>query len=317
MRLGFAVKLVSSSGFKASDARRHASGPHLRTSIELLTPLLGELDRLDLRMYRIPDGFVPYGTHPDLPQFHGQIEECAAELAELGELVRRLDIRMSNHPGQYTVLNSTREDVRDKAAWDLDQHAALFDAMGLGDEAVVVLHVGGTTDGHDAGIERFERALDNVSERARRRLVIENDDRSYSLPQVVELSRRTGLRVVFDTLHHFCLDPERMPAGEALAAALATWPTDQVPKVHVSSPRLDATWPAPVGTPPTGHDTRAHADFIDPMWFERWLETDVRASGRPFDVMVEAKAKDVAVLRLRDQLAARGYGWRDGQLQLR
>lgn len=316
MRLGFAVKLVSSPGFPASDARRHASGPHLHVSIERLHAILGELDRLDIRMYRMPDGFVPYGTHPDLPQFHGQLEECATELAELGARVRDLGIRLSNHPGQYTVLNSARPDVAEKAAWDLDQHAALFDAMGMGDEAVIVLHVGSTADGHGPSADRFARALEErVSERGRARLVIENDDRSWSLPQVLDIAAPLGLRVVFDTLHHFCLDPERMPAADALAAALATWPDTQVPKVHVSSPRLDAEWPlTPKDSPPRGRELRAHADYIDPMWFERWLLTDVAAAGRDFDVMVEAKAKDAAVLRLREQLAARGWTWERGRL---
>ncbi|MCW2922120.1 MAG: UV-endonuclease UvdE [Thermoleophilia bacterium] len=316
MRLGFAVKLVSTPGFPSHDSRRWQSGPHLRTSIERLHALLGQLDRLDIRMYRIPDGFVPYGTHPDLPQFHHQLEECASELAEVGARVRELDVRLSNHPGQYTVLNSTRDDVRDKAIWDLEQHAALFDARGLDDAAVVVLHVGSATDGHAAGLDRFERALDQLGARARNRLVIEHDDRSYSCAQVLELSRRTGLRVVFDTLHHYCLNPERLSPGDALAAALATWPEDQVPKVHVSSPRLDAEWPAPAGTPPKPRDTRAHSDLIDPLWFERWLATDVTTAGRPFDVMLEAKAKDVAVLRLREQLQRSGHAWKRGQLQL-
>lgn len=317
MRLGFAVKMVSSPGLQSHDTRRHASEPHLRVSIERLHAILGELDRLDIRMYRIADSFVPYATHPDLPRFHGQVEECAEELAALGERLRALDVRLTNHPGQYTVLNSAREEVAQKAAWDLDQHAALFDAMGLDEQAVVVLHVGSTADGLTASRERFLRAVEGLSDRARARLVVENDDRSWSCTQVLEIARSAGLRMVFDTLHHFCHDPEGMPAGEALAAALATWPLGTVPKVHVSSPRLDADWPAPKGSPPKAPELRAHADHIDPMWFIQWLERDVAAAGRDFDVMVEAKAKDTAVLRLRDVLVARGFGWERGHLLAR
>lgn len=314
MRLGFAVKLLTVPGVPSHDTRRHGSHPHLRVSIERLHRVVDELDRLDLRMYRISDGFVPYGTHPDLPRFHGQVEECADELAALGARLRGVDVRLSNHPGQYTVLNSARDDVAAAAARDLEQHAALFDAMGLGDEAVVVLHVGSGAGGLDAAGDRFERACAALSERARRRLVIEHDDRTFDITRVLDLGRRCGLRVVFDTLHHYCLDPEQVPPAEALAAAIATWPADQVPKVHVSSPRLDADWPAPTGTPPKPRDLRGHADFIDPMWFERWVMDDVRPLGRDIDVMVEAKAKDVAVLRLRDQLAARGWSWDHGRL---
>jgi UV DNA damage endonuclease len=318
-RLGFAVKVLGAGGLPSHDTRRWQSGPHLRQSLERLRPILDYLETNDIRMYRLATALAPYASHPTLTQFHGQVEECAEELAAIGELVRDRDIRLSSHPGQYTVLNSTDPDVQAAAAAELEVQAALFDAMGLGPEAVVVLHVGGTGGGIAAASDRFLAGVELLSNAARRRLVIENDDRSFGTHDVVQLAERAGLRVVWDVLHHHCHDPAGMSDREAIEAALATWPSDLTPKIHYSSPRLDIeTRKLKRGRRVEQQivlpQLRAHADLIDPIGFERFM-LDLTGE-RDFDVMFEAKAKDLAVLRLREQLAARGLVTEAGRLRL-
>ena len=123
---------------------------------------------------------------------------------------------------------------------------------------------------------------------------------------MLEVSRRCGLPVVWDVLHHHCLDPAGIPDREALELALATWPADVVPKIHYSSPktaveersrrrgrRVEKTLVLP--------QLRAHADMVDPIGFRHFLRDT--ADGLRFDIMLEAKAKDLALLRLREQLA--------------
>jgi UV DNA damage endonuclease len=155
---------------------------------------------------------------------------------------------------------------------------------------------------------RFEAGFERLSPAAQARLVIENDDRTYSLADVLALHERTGLRVVWDILHHHCNDPDGIPDREALEAALATWPGHVVPKIHYSTPktaieerrrkvgrRTVTEWVLP--------QLRAHADLIDPIAFSQFLG---QVEGlRDFDVMLEAKGKDLALLRLRAQLEAR------------
>ena len=115
--------------------------------------------------------------------------------------------------------------------------------------------------------------------------------------------------MVWDILHHHCNDPDGIPDREALELALATWPAEETPKIHYSSPktameerkkrvgrRVERSWALP--------QLRAHADMIDPIAFEHFVTET--AEGLDFDVMLEAKAKDLALLRLREQLAARG-----------
>ncbi len=100
--------------------------------------------------------------------------------------------------------------------------------------------------------------------------------------------------------------------------AMATWPEGVTPKIHYSSPRLDVgerkrKVGRRVERTPDLPQLRAHADLIDPIGFEYFLrEADALGD---FDVMVEAKAKDLAVLRLREQLLARGFTWSAGSLE--
>jgi UV DNA damage endonuclease len=306
VRLGFAVKILGEGGVATHDARRWQSGPHLRRSVEAMHEVLSYLGRHGIDMYRMTASLAPYATHPELPAFHRQLDEAAEELAGLGERARSQGVRLSTHPGQYVVLNSEDPAVVDAAIRDLELQAALMDAMGLGHEAVVVLHVGGAAGGVQAGMARFEAGVDRLSAAARDRLVIENDDRTYALSRVMELHRRTGLRVVWDVLHHHCNDPDGIDDREALVLALSTWPAGVTPKIHYSTPktameerrrrvgrRVERTWALP--------QLRAHADLIDPIAFERFLRET--AAGVDFDVMLEAKGKDLALLRLREQLA--------------
>jgi UV DNA damage endonuclease len=307
-RLGFAVKVLGDGGLPSHDTRRWQSGPHLSESLGHLAAILRYLDRADIRMYRFSSALAPYATHPELPRFHGQVGECKEQLARCGELARTLRIRLSSHPGQYTVLNSERDDVRAAAMADLELQAAILDAMGLDAEAVVVVHVGGAAGGVAAGLERFLAGYEGLGQATRARLVVENDDRSYDLSAVLSLHERTGIRVVWDALHHRCHNPRGIPEAEALAWALGTWWAAVTPKIHYSSPRLDIDVRRTregrrvrerIVIPPL----RAHADLIDPLALEAFL--DHLGPGREFDIMLEAKAKDVALTELRKHLAAR------------
>jgi UV DNA damage endonuclease len=134
-----------------------------------------------------------------------------------------------------------------------------------------------------------------LSERAQRRVVVEHDETSFALSDVLWLHERTGVKVVYD-LHHDRCNPS---PGLGLADAYRTWPAGVRPKAHLSSPRTELR---SVGkgksaklVPPL---LDQHADFATP-----WDLRDLVASAPgPLDVVVEAKAKDLAVLWLRRQL---------------
>jgi UV DNA damage endonuclease len=301
VRLGFAVKVLGGGGLPSHDTRRWQSGPSLEVSLDRLEAVLAYCAEHDIRMYRMATALAPYASHPDLPQFRDAPARCADRLARVGARARALDIRLSTHPGQYTVLNSQDERVQRLAVAELEVQAELLDGMELGPEAVVVLHVGGAAGGRDAALDRFCRGFEQLSAAARARLVLENDDRTFALRDVLALSERIGRPVVWDVLHHHCHDPDRIPDREALELALATWPAGVVPKIHYSTPR---TTVSEVKGRVVLPQLRAHADLVDPIGFEWFLAQP--AAGLDFDVMLEAKAKDLALLALRGTLAARG-----------
>ena len=294
-RLGFAVKVLGAGGMRTSDTRRWQSEPHLSRSIELLDAAFDHLHANDLRVFRMSSSTVPYGTHPDLPQldYRRQIGDCEGELAALGAKARDHGIRLSTHPGQYSVLNSENEDVAAKARLDVEQDAALLDALGTGPEAVVVIHVGALGADRTAALERFARSHELLSDRARARLAVEHDERLFDVADVLGLHDRLGCTVIYDHHHHRCNPaPGHEDPAAAIAAVAATWPSGVRPKLHLSSPRTELRAD---GRPPL---LDQHADFVTPWDLIELLD----AAGRPVDVMLEAKAKDLAVAWVRRQL---------------
>jgi UV DNA damage endonuclease len=305
VKLGFAVKVIGRSGLRSHDTRRWQSNPSLGESILYLHAIFDYLDQIDVRMYRMASAIAPYASHPGLKAFRDQPQRFAEDLAKLGDRARHLDLRLSTHPGQYTVLNSTTPATVDAALAEIEVHAEILEAMGLGPECVVVLHVGGISGDRQAAKSRFVRGFERLSGRAQQRLAIENDDRSFGLADTLQISRLTGCPVVWDVLHHHCFDPDAIPDDEALRLAVATWPQGVTPKMHFSSPVTslqvrkvkEGRRTIEVPTPP---QLRAHADMIDPVafsWFLDHVKKDVEV-----DVMLEAKAKEVALITLRRQL---------------
>ncbi|HOG46016.1 MAG TPA: UV DNA damage repair endonuclease UvsE [Anaerolineae bacterium] len=306
MRLGFAVKVLGRPELKSHDTRRWQSSPHLRVSLKHLREVLRYLQQAQIHMYRMSSDLAPYLTHPDLPQFHSQLEESAADLAAVGALARALDIRLSLHPAQYIVLNSDDEEVARKAALDLVAQARILDLMQQGPEAVVVVHGDSGAGGLDAAGERFVQRFRTLPAETQARLGLENDEKVFALPDTLRVHKACGIRLVFDLLHFHVNNPERRPVVAALRAALSTWPAGVTPKIHISSPRTEmhiderrdpeTGKKLPVVRPPQWSQ---HSDYANPFEVIAALEEVRRAGLRPFDIMLELKAKDLGLLQLR------------------
>lgn len=302
-RLGVAVK-VAGAALRAYDSRRWQQSPHLSVSLAYLRDLLGYLAQHQIGLYRLPGQLAPYLTHPDLPQFHRQIEECAVELAAVGDLARQAQIRLTLHPAFYVQLNSEHPAQVAASRRELAAAAALLDALGTGPEAVIVVHVGSGGADPVAGRSRFVAALDKLPPGVRGRLALENDDRTYGIEDLWWIHKRTGVRLVFDLLHHRCHNPTGLPVVDALALALGSWPPGEQPKIHLSSPRTELRRSLRRG----GEHLQLplpnqHSDLIHPFEFIDFMR-DVQAAGLPsFDMMLEAKARELALIRLRQQLA--------------
>jgi len=193
------------------------------------------------------------------------------------------------HPGQYTVLNSPREDVVAAAFAELSYHASFMDAMGLGSDSKIVLHVGGVYGDKATSTRRFRESFENLPANVRRRLVLENDERSYGVEDVLDLCRSLQIPLVFDYLHHRAYSGHE-PDTATLREVFKTWAeSDGRPKLHYSTQRRGAR-------------KGAHADMVDAKDFLHFLNF---LPGGNVDVMLEAKAKDKALLKLRRDLHGR------------
>ncbi len=309
MRLGFVAKPLARPELKSHDSRRWQNGPHLRVSLAYLRDVFGYLAAAGITMYRMSSELAPYATHPDMPQFHRQVAESLTELAEVGAQARQAGIRLSFHPGQHIVLNSPDDEQAARSVEDLVVQSSILDAMGAGPEGVVVVHAGGVYGDIAAARDRFVRRYLALPQVARDRLVLENDDTRFGVSDVLWIHERTGVPLVFDNLHHRLHNPDGRPATEAIATCLRTWPHGVRPKMHFSSPRTE--WIVEErgeGQPPAVRRPRwaYHSDYVNPFEFIDFLHSALSASARrvpDFDVMLEVRAKDLALLQLREDLA--------------
>lgn len=307
MRLGFPVKVMGQSGLKSNDTRRWQQNPHLRTSLGYLCEIFAYLRKHDLHMYRMSSDLAPYQTHPDMPQFHGMIRESRDNLAFVGRLARAQDLRLSFHPSQYIVLNSENEQFTRKSIADLESQAEMLDLMECGPEAVLVIHVGGAYGDRPSGCARWCATWRRLSERVRSRLVLENDDLRFSAADVLSIHERTGVRLVFDYQHHWCFNPAGLPLLPTLESFLKTWPAGVRPKIHFSCARtemreikrksrktglMETVLQPPVWT--------GHSDFNNPFETIPFLRSIQHLET---DIMLESKAKDLSLLRLRADIA--------------
>ncbi|QUS37213.1 UV DNA damage repair endonuclease UvsE [Falsirhodobacter algicola] len=329
LRLGFPVKVMARPDLKSHDARRWQQGPHLKTSLEYLDGVLGHLAEAGIGMYRMSSDLAPYATHPDMPQFHSMIADSDAELAAFGAKARAQGVRLSFHPSQYILLNSPDPELTERSIRDFAAQAEMLDRMGLGPEAVMVTHVGGVYGDHEGSRARWLEGYERCPEPVRRRLVLEHDDIRFSAADVLWIHERCGVPLIFDHQHFCCLNPEGLALRPVLERILASWPDGVRPKVHFSSPRTemreirrkasDADRAAaregrtPPGAPlkePLTPGSRmktvlmppvwtGHADYNNPFEFIAFMRA---AEGLEFDVMLEAKAKDLSLLRLRADL---------------
>ncbi|MVP01696.1 UV DNA damage repair endonuclease UvsE [Paenibacillus lutrae] len=248
-----------------------------------------------IRLYRLSSSLIPLATHPEVGIVPSAVYE--RELAELGEFARGHDIRVSMHPNQFTLLNGSDAVVK-AAIRDLEYHADILDGMGMGTECNMNIHVGGAYGNKAASAGKLVANLPGVPERVRRRLTLENDDKTYTAEETLAVCEQSGIPMVLD-LHHDWCNPSAAAGTELLPRIAATWGERPI-KIHVSSPKSDK-------------DFRAHADYAEPEAALGFLQACKAYGLQRVDVMVEAKRKDYACLKLAEDLAAvRGIRRIDG-----
>lgn len=273
-------------------AREEYLGDIARANAIALAHAVEHCHAIGIGAFRINSQIVPLATHLESGyalETLGDGEVIMRAFRAAGELARLRDVRLSFHPDQFVVLNSEREDVVRSSVREMEHQATIARLVGAD---VLCLHGGGAAGGIAAAIERLERGINRLSEDARALLALENDDRLFSVGDLLPVCERMGIPLIYDVHHHRC-HPDGLSVEEASTRAVATWGTRE-PYMHLSSPRDG--WGAP--------NPRPHDAFADPADFpDAWLQ--LALGGRRFSVDVEAKDKERAVLAIRDAVEER------------
>ena len=238
--------------------------------------------RNNIFVYRLSSDSFPWMTEYEfhqLPNFK-KIERL---LIQIGNKVKLNNIRLSFHPGPYSVLASDNQEVVIKSIIDLERHTQIMDLMQLDRSTFYPIntHINTTKPTCEVAAKRFCDNFNLLSDSLKSRLTVENDDspNQYSVKMLYDLvHKEISIPIVFDQ-HHFNYGPQDQTMEEALKLALSTWKTRAL--THMSSSRKIEDEKS-VST--------AHADYI----YEK-----IEDFGLDFDVEIEAKSKDLAVFEYR------------------
>lgn len=245
MSIGYACLLVGAPGTElAACTVKTATEEKLRTvivhNLTALDQIMEYNHRNGIHLFRISSDIIPFGSHP-VNQLHWW-EEYKDELSTLGDKMRAYQIRVSMHPGQYTVLNSPKEEVVERAVEDLIYHDRFLNVLGVGTTSKLILHIGGVYGDKSSASKRFVTNFARLPESVKARLILENDDKSYTIEEVLAIARKTGSPVVFDNLHYAINPPEQSRSDtEWMLACRETWKeVDGRPKIHYSRQEPEA-----------------------------------------------------------------------------
>lgn len=235
-----------------------------------------------ITLFRIASETIPFGSHEVNTLRWWEI--LRPELNRAGRLIQQYAMRVSMHPGQFTVLNSQRDDVVEKSLAELEYHTRFLDSLGVGSNHKIVVHLGGVFSDKNKSLQRFADNFRWLSPSAQKRLLIENDERCYTIAEAISLAQHLKIPAVFDVFHHEW-NPSygEKPLREIIELAISTWRTkDGRPKLHYSN-----QWK---GKPPGSHsqsvDIRAFKKFYDAI------------ADLEIDVMLEVKDKERSVLNV-------------------
>ncbi|HET7284128.1 MAG TPA: UV DNA damage repair endonuclease UvsE [Nitrososphaeraceae archaeon] len=217
----------------------------LKGNLIYLNQILKYNVKNNLLFFRISSDLVPFASH-SICKF-SWYKFFQLEIEQIGDYIRKQDIRISMHPDQFVVLNSPKDKIIENSINESKYHCKLLDTMGLDETAKVQIHVGGVYGNKPEAIDRFIKTYNNIhliDGSIKKRLVIENDDHLYNIKDCLYINQQTGIPVIFDNLHHECFgsSPKEAKTEYALVRnplqkAMSTWKNnnDGFPMVDYSS----------------------------------------------------------------------------------
>jgi UV DNA damage endonuclease len=245
----------------------------------------------DIHFYRLTSRLIPLANHEELLDWD-YLKPLRGMLHEIGNFVKKHEIRIDFHPDHFVLINSIKKQVLQNSILTLKLHYLLLKGMGIDTTHRCVMHVGGNYKETEKSLERF---IDNwmvVPRAIQNMIMLENDDTSFTLDDTLYLCEKLSIPLVFDYHHH--LAHHQNPNWEGnWDRIVQTWMDSPLPiKMHISSPKSEKAF-------------RHHSDFVDIDMFFRFL-CEIKGSIPQIDCMIEAKKKDEALFKLMADIKTRG-----------
>ena len=239
----------------------------------------------NILFFRLSSDIIPFASHPICKIDWDGIFKT--ELNEIGGFINKNNMRISMHPDQFVILNSKNEKIIENSVRELQYHSKVLESMNLPHNAKIQIHIGGVYEDKRTSKERFIKTFMKLEENLKKRIVIENDDRSYALKDCLNINEETGIPIVFDTLHHECLNNNET-IQEALTSATNTWKyaLDGYPIIDYSSQSI-------------GERKGKHTKTIDKNHFISYYKELTKFSknkSMAADIMLEIKDKENSAL---------------------
>ena len=231
----------------------------------------------DIYMYRFSSDLIPLATYIESWSWW-EDKDVQNMCSQIKAFVAESGIRISLHPDQFCVLNSDKPHVVQNSIKHLEYLNRLSNMIG---NKILIIHTGSTVGGKETAIKRFIDNFSLLSKDIQSKLTLENDDKSFGVSEVLYICETLGIPMIFDIHHYNCFNE-----GENLLdlrqRIAATW-KGRRPKMHLSSGK-------------TGFTDRHHSDFINQEDYIKALEF----AGDEFDIMLECKQKELALLKIRE-----------------
>mgnify|MGYP005749909083 CR=1 FL=1 len=243
-----------------------------------------------LFFFRLTSDLVPFASH-EVNQYNWQ-EHFKMTFRRLGSYIRNNNMRISMHPDQFVVLNSPNEQTVRNSIAELVYQGSILDLMGLDTTAKLQIHGGGAYGDKPAAIQRFAEVYHTMlPDAVKARLCVENDDRTYTLQDCLQLHELTGMPIIFDNLHHECVNNGE-PMREAVEMAAATW-----------QPEKDGVLMMDYSSQAPNERKGKHVQSIQEQLFHDFL---AETEGLDMDMMLEIKDKEASALKALEVAKAMG-----------
>jgi UV DNA damage endonuclease len=291
MNIGYACLTVGvpNTGMKTCNMK-NATDEKLKSLIEnnlwALENIIDYNIRNGILLFRISSDLIPFGSSPVNSLTWDKIFED--RFHAIGQKIRKSGMRVSMHPGQYTVINSPTEDVVKRAEEDLKYHVRVLDSLGTGAESKIVLHVGGVYGDKEEALRRFESRYRKLGDGIKRRLVLENDEKSYNIKEVLETALKLSIPAVYDNLHN-----SANPSGEEgdkywIEECRKTWKaSDGYQKIHYSQQ----------------NHSKKRGSHSESIRLGEFLEFFGRVSREDLDIILEVKDKNISAIKCINSVA--------------